>query len=231
MLKIGSVSRAKTFHHDFLPIIELGEEMIDGKRYYLTPTGEKYPSVTTVLSTLSKEGIVEWRKRVGEEEAQKILTQATRRGTKVHKICERYILNEDNIGKGMMPTDIDMFRQIQPILDARVGTIYGSEIPLHSHKLKTAGRCDLVCEFDGVTTILDYKTSRKEKKEEWIQNYFLQASCYSMMLYEMYRICAPSIAVVIAVENEQPQVFQKNVLEFKDEVKLIFSQYHENNRQ
>lgn len=228
MQKTTLVSRNKTFEHCFIPVKELESEMIDGKRYYKTPTGEKYPSVTTVLSSFTKEGILEWRRRVGEEEANRITGQATRRGTKVHLLCERYILNEDSIGKGMMPSDIDMFKQIQPIIDSSVGLIFGSEIPLFSHSLKTAGRCDLICEFDGCTTILDFKTSRKPKKEEWIKNYFLQATCYGMMLEEMYGRCTSQIAVLIAVDDDKPQLFKKSSLEMRDEVRLLFSQYHAN---
>jgi hypothetical protein len=213
LLKTNSVSKNRTFNHKFFEYKELESEMIDGKRYYKTPTGEK----------------LDWRARVGEAEANKITAIATRRGTKVHSLCERYILNEEDIGRGMMPTDIDLFKQLQPTLDERVGDIYGIEIPLYSHELKTAGRCDLICVFDGCLTILDYKTSRKLKKEEWIKNYFLQATAYSMMLEETYGIVAPSLAILIAVDDQTaPQLFTKSCLELRSEAKLVFSQYHAN---
>lgn len=229
MQKIGSVSRNRTFDLKPFEWKELESEMVDGKRYYATPTGEKYPSVTTILSSFQKEGILAWRKRVGEEEANKITGIATRRGTKVHTMCERYILNEDNIGKGMMPSDIDMFKQIQPILDSHIDHIIASEIPLYSHTLKAAGRVDLICQYKGCQTVLDFKTSRKPKKEEWIENYYLQATCYAMMLEEVYQITCPNIAIVIAVENDKPQVFERSSFDLRDEVKFKFSLYHENN--
>ena len=229
MLKIGSVSRTKTFDHKPFEFKELESEMVDGKRFYNTPTGEKYPSVTTILSSFQKEGILEWRRRVGEEEANKITGIATRRGTKVHTMCERYILNEDNIGKGMMPSDIDMFKQIQPILDSTIDCVYASEIPLYSHTLRAAGRVDLICSYKGTKTVLDFKTSRKPKKEEWIDNYYLQATCYAMMLEEIYQIACPNIAIVIAVENDKPQIFERSSFDLRDEVKFKFSLYHENN--
>lgn len=230
MLKTDSVSRTKLFEHDLIEFKELESEMVDGKRYYKTPTGEKYPSVTTILSSFDKEGILAWRKRVGEEEANKITRIATRRGTKVHTMMERYILNEDDIGKGMMPSDIELFNQLKPLVDENLQTVMASEIPLYSHELKCAGRCDLIAKFFNRVCIVDYKTSRKKKKREWIENYFLQATAYSMMLEEIYSIKATDIAIMIATDTGEPQLFHKTTEELRPKVRLLFSQYHENNR-
>ena len=152
-------------------------------KVYMLHYGEKYPSVTTVLSNYKKDGIVKWRKRVGEKEANKISTKASRRGTKVHKLCEDY-LNNDSSFKGYTPDNVDMFKTIQPTLN-EIEVVYAQERTLFSHHLKTAGRVDCVGKFRGKTHIIDFKTSNKPKKWEWIDNYFMQGSAYSVMWEEM----------------------------------------------
>jgi genome maintenance exonuclease 1 len=205
------------------PVQEFEAEMIDGVRYYNTPSGNKYPSVTTILSELTKKHIAAWREKVGQETAQKISTQAARRGTNVHKIAEKYMLNDPlYLSKDTSPLAVDMFKQIQPIIDRDVSIVYGSEMPLYSDYLRTAGRSDLFCQFQGTNTILDFKTASKPKKEEWIQNYFLQCTTYAIMIEEMFNVVVPTIAVVIAVENDSPQLFVKKTRYFKDEVIRIF---------
>ena len=128
----------KIFKHNFVPEIDITTENIDGKRYYVLPDGSKFRSVTTVLSDkLDKTALLEWRKKVGEEEAQKISTQAARRGTAVHSIAERYVLNEDNHFRDAMPSGIDSFRSIQTLLDKHVDNILGVELPLYSDRKST----------------------------------------------------------------------------------------------
>jgi hypothetical protein len=179
----------KMFKHNLVPEIDIETTTIDGKRYYVLPNGEKFRSVTTVLDgAMDKTALYEWRKKVGEEEANKISTQAARRGTAVHSIAERYVLNEENYLRGAMPSGIDAFKGVQTLLDNHVDNILGIELPLYSVALKTAGRCDLIAEFDGVPSVIDFKTSRKLKKEEWIESYFLQTTVYSMMFEWIYKI-------------------------------------------
>jgi ATP-dependent exoDNAse (exonuclease V) beta subunit len=89
--------------------------------------------------------------------------------------------------------------------------------------LKTAGRCDLIAEYDGVPSVIDFKTSRKLKKEEWIESYFLQTTVYSMMFESMYKIKVPQIAILIAVDHEPPQVFVKDRGHYVNRVLDIFT--------
>ena len=195
-------------HENPLGDIELNTVTENGKRCYLTPTGEKYPSVTTVLSNYKKDGIIKWRKRVGEKEANKISTKASRRGTKVHKLCEDY-LNNESAFQGYTPDNVDMFKTIQPTLN-EIEVVYAQERTLFSHHLKTAGRVDCVGKFRGKTHIIDFKTSNKPKKWEWIDNYFMQGSAYSVMWEEMTGVPVPYIAIIIAVADDTPQVFVEN---------------------
>ena len=215
----------KKFKHNFVPFVELSTETIDGKRHYVLPDGiTKLKSVTTIISEKSdKTALYEWRKRVGDEEANRISTQAARRGTSIHKIAERYVLNEENIYKDEMPINVETFKSIQNILDNHVDNILGVELPLYSKALKCAGRTDLVAEYDGVLSIIDFKTSRKPKKLEWIENYLLQSTVYSMMFEWTYKIAVPQFVIIIAVDDEKtPQTFVMERSKYVDKVLEVF---------
>ena len=224
-MKIQS-KRSKTFDHQLLPEISLSESYVDGKRFYSTPEKKKYPSVTTVLgSVMDKTKLIEWQERVGKEEANNIKRRAANRGTKLHKVCEDYVLNKDNFLEGHSPLTIDLFKQVQPYIDRNIEIVYGVEIPLYSDFLMTAGRSDIFCKMKGQNVIVDYKTSTKPKKEEWIENYFLQLSTYAIMVEERYDIKVPYIVVVIANEEGEPQTFPKKVSEYREKVIDIFRNY------
>ena len=195
---------------------DLETETINGKRFYKTPEGLLYPSVTTITSQHGKDKIIEWRKRVGEEEANRISTKASSRGTRVHKICENYLNNEEDYARTnpahihkTMPDSIAMFKSIQPLLDEHVNNIHALEIPLYSHHLKVAGRVDCIAEYDGKLSIIDFKTSGKLKEESWIKGYFMQCSAYAVMYEERTGIPVSQIVIMIAVDSEHPQVFIK----------------------
>jgi genome maintenance exonuclease 1 len=188
---------------------DLETETINGKRFYKTPEGLLYPSVTTITGQHGKDKILEWRKRVGEEEANRISTKASSRGTRVHKICENYLNNEIDYARKMMPDSAVMFKSIQPLLDKHVNNIHALEVPLYSHHLRVAGRVDCIAEYDGRLSVIDFKTSSKLKDESWIKGYFMQCSAYAVMYEERTGIPVPQIVIMIAVDSEHPQVFIK----------------------
>lgn len=178
----------------------------DSGRVYTDPDNNFYPSITTVLSILSEEAIQAWRARVGEEEANRISTQASTRGTKIHNIIEEYLQNNPNYLDDEMPHNIQTFKEIQPIIDESVTKIYAQEAPLYSKHLGVAGRVDLVGQWKGVDSIIDWKTSRKFKKKEWISNYFMQCSAYAIMWEE--RTGRPIKQLVVCIAGDEgPQVF------------------------
>jgi len=216
-----TTKRTKEFLHSFVTLEDLQTTEVDGKRHYVTPEGV-FPSVTTVLSKkTSKQSLDEWRARVGEEEANRVMKLATDRGTAVHNICENYILNKE-YRRGVMPTDMHTFLQIKPYLDLNVGSVYAVEAPLWSSRLRTAGRTDLLAGWQGVNSIIDFKTSKRPKKEEYIENYFIQATCYSLMAEERTALKFPQIVIVIAVDHEDPQIFVRNRDQYVDRVLEIF---------
>jgi genome maintenance exonuclease 1 len=181
-------------------------------RVYLTPTGVKYPSITTVLGHFGKHKIMEWRKAVGEAEANKIAARAASRGTAMHTLCERYIDNDEKVfDEKTMPHVKAMFNSIKPVIDTRVGKVYLQEVALYSDYLRIAGRVDLIAEFDGVLSIIDFKTSSRRKTDNDIKDYFEQEAAYAIMFEERTKIPIVNLVTIMAVENDQePLVFKEH---------------------
>lgn len=198
----------------------------EGRRYF-TPDGNAYPSITTVLGVLSKEGIIAWRQRVGEEEANKISRQAATRGTAVHKLAEDYLDNLPDWSKGAMPANLASFNDLRKILDERLNNIYFQEEFLYSDRLKCAGQVDCIAEFDGQLSIVDFKTSRKPKKEEWITSYFIQASFYAAAFYERTGIPIKQGVILITVDGNEPQVFKVNTYDYLEHFLSVRKKYKE----
>jgi genome maintenance exonuclease 1 len=198
----------KIFEHTQIEFEELPTVTEDGKRFYKTPDGILYPSVTTITSQMGKDSILAWRKRVGEAEANKISTQASSRGTRMHGICEDYLCNKQ-FKSSIMPDAMAMFKSIQPILDECIDDVHAIEAPLYSHHLRVAGRVDCVAKYNGKLSIIDWKTSSKQKDEKWILNYFMQCSAYAVMFEERTSIPVSQLVVIIAVAGDNPQVFVK----------------------
>ena len=198
----------KKFNHYASSLLDLKTENVDGKRHYVTPDGNKYISITTLLSNLSKAGIQKWRERVGAEEANRISTKASRQGTGVHSICESYIKNEDGFLDGRMPNEVEMFQSIESLLDC-IDDVHCVEGALYSDELKLAGRTDLIAEFNNQLAVIDYKTSRKIKTWEMCHSYFMQGAFYAMAYEERTGIPINNIVIIMAVENEKPLLFKE----------------------
>jgi hypothetical protein len=204
---------------------ELESTTTEKGRVYRVPGGELYPSITTVLSAYNKKAIMEWRQRVGEEKANEISRKASGRGTKLHNTVEKYLLNEmtDMKLQTMMPDIKEMFFDMRKIIDENIGDIYGIEQPLYSHKLKLAGRCDCIAEWNGELAIVDWKTASRTKDKDHIQNYFMQATAYAEMFEERTGRAIDTIVVAISVQSESPQLF----VEKKSKYLLPLNEYNE----
>lgn len=193
--------------------IELGYDLVaettPNGRMYKTPDGKSYPSITTMLGYFSKAAIMAWRKRVGAEEANRISRRAAGQGTRIHHIAEDYINNKpDYLKEDEMPHILSMWKPLKKVLDEYLGTIVLQECPLYSHYLKLAGRVDLVAEFDGKLSIVDFKTSRRIKTRDEISSYFMQAAAYSIMFEERTGTPITQLVIAMTVENEsEPLLF------------------------
>lgn len=178
-----------------------------GERFYISPNGIKLPSVTTVLGHFKKKAMIEWRNRVGHEEADKVSTRASLRGTKFHNMMEGYLRGEDGFLDGVMPDMKQSFNDMKETLDL-VDNIHYIESPLYSENLGVAGRTDVIAEFGKTLSIIDFKTSTKQKKEQWIENYFEQGTAYALMYEELVGLPIDQIVILIATDDsDKPQVF------------------------
>lgn len=215
----------KQFEYELLEFAEL--QRIDGPiRLYETPEGKRYPSVTTVLGKMMDKSALEtWRKRVGEEEAARVSARASARGTNVHTMCENYVLGNDI--DASMPHNMMMFNQIKKVLDEKVDMVRATECTLFSDHLKLAGSCDLIANYDGRLSIIDYKTSAKRKRKDWIEGYFLQASLYSYMLWEMTDILVKDIVIIIGVDDSlESQIFIERPQRYLEKAVDLVRSYH-----
>lgn len=197
-----------TFDHVGLDPIEMVTETIDGKRYYVTPSGGKYPSITTVISNNSRKqaGLAKWRAKVGKQKAQYISTRAAGRGTRYHKLVEDYINNELDVKKYKdQPLPWVMFHSSKHILE-RINNIYLQEAALYSDRLQIAGRVDCIAEYEGELAIIDFKTSVKEKQEEYLYDYYVQECAYACMLQERYELTVKKLVTIVSCETGDVQV-------------------------
>ena len=194
-----------------------------GRRYFVE--GNAYPSVTTVIGEKKKKSILEWRRKVGEEEANAISKRATTRGNKCHKLAEDYLSNKplDRYRDDVL--SLGLFHQIRPYID-KINNIHALEESLYSHTLKLAGRVDCIAEYDNELAIIDFKTSTKFKREEWIQDYFSQETAYAIMFQELTGLKVKQLVTIIAVETGTPQVFvKKDILTYVPKLKEYIDYY------
>jgi len=177
----------------------------DGVRRYLTPSGEKYPSITTVTSWQSAKAIAEWRSRVGADAANAISRKATRRGTAFHALCENYLQNEEVLGDNVTFDVKNLFYNVKHILE-RIDNVHCIETQLYSDYIGVAGTTDCIAEYENTLSIIDFKTANKIKQKKHIYNYFMQASGYAVMYEERTGIPVPQI-VIIMVSDDDYEVF------------------------
>ena len=193
-----------------------------GGRFYQTPEGDKFPSVTTILGLGTDQSWKdEWIKRVGQAEADRVSKQATTRGTAVHELIESYMNNNPDWQKGAMPANVMSVKKVLPVLEKNVSLIYANEAPLWSSFLRTAGRVDCIGVWNGILSIIDFKTSKRQKNRGDITNYFMQTAMYAYMFYERKGIPIPQLVIVITVDDGPSQVFiEKTKLWLPEAIKI-----------
>ena len=197
------------FNHIDIELPKLSRETIDGVRYYSVPDEEellKLVSITSVTSHFNKEIFVKWRKRVGDEEADRITKRATKRGTDMHTLVEHYMKNEK---LPEVPPISDFLFKISKANLKRINNIYALEGSLYSKQLGIAGTVDCIAEYDGELAIIDFKTSAKPKPRGWIEHYFVQCMAYGCMLYELTGISVKKLVIIMACENGECVVYEE----------------------
>lgn len=197
---------------------ELLSEENDSGRFYVTPEG-KFPSVTTVTGWEKRKFFAEWRKNNPEE-----AKRTTTRGNKLHSLIEKYLNNEELDKKEIDPFTLDLFLEIKKDVD-RIDNIHALETPLYSKLLELAGRVDCVAEFDGQLAIIDFKGSTKPKRREDIDNYFMQATAYSIMWKERTKVPVKKLVILIAAEDGGAQIFEADPIDYVQKLKLAIEKY------
>ena len=218
----------KSFSHVPLTtqLPEIHTETIKGKRFYVTPEGKKYPSITTVLSGRNNEGLVKWRQSVGNDVANQIMRQAASRGTAVHQLVEDYLNNIELSKQDVLP--VALFSILKPELD-NINNIRIQEGGLYSDKLGVAGRVDCIAEYKGKLSVIDFKTSTKEKKEEWVENYFIQGSAYCEMYEERFSQAIEQVVILIVTEDGAVQTFVKDKKDYLPLLEMAIKDFNETN--
>lgn len=214
----------KVFDHVGLKPVEMDTVTIDGKRYYLTPSGNKYPSITTVISNNSKKqkSLAKWRSRIGKDKAQAISNRSSGRGTRFHKLAEDYLNNELDTKKYKdQPLPWIMFHSSRSVLD-NINNVYLQEAALYSDFLQVAGRVDCIAEYNGILSIIDFKTSAEKKKASWLYDYYVQETAYACCLQELYDIKVKQLVTIVACENSDVQV---SIVEPKKEYFVRLQEY------
>ena len=195
---------------------EMTRRLSEGVRFYEVEGGA-YPSVTSVISLQTREKFAKWRRDVGEEAANKKTKHATRRGTALHLVFEYYLQNKDytKLDEYQKPLIQLMFKAAKSKLDSRLDNIFQQETNMYSDKLCLAGTVDLICEVDGELAIVDFKTSEKEKPEEWLEDYFVQLSAYWAMFSEKTGIVPKKLVVFLVGENGDVQIVERrNIMKY-----------------
>ena len=209
----------------YFPILET--KTVDKKRFYVTPEGKEYPSITTVLSTRNKEGLMKWRKKVGNDVATHIANKAAVRGSKVHKMCEDYLngLDMEKHKKDFLP--YCLFNELKNQTFDNINDVIGQELVLYSDKYKIAGRTDLIANYKGELSIVDFKTSTNERKDSYNENYYIQTSAYAEMFEELTGQPINQIVILVVTEDGIVQEFIKNKQEYIPLLEQTLEEWYE----
>ena len=205
-------------HHNYLGDVELNCKNKNGIRLYNIPNGDWVPSITSVTSFYNRQVFVEWRKKVGNEEADRITKRATARGTDFHEVAQDYLLNKELNWDNYRPLSKFMFYHLKPELD-KINNIHAIERTLYSEYLGLAGRVDCIAEYEGELAVIDFKTSDKIKPEKWIENYFVQEMFYASAYYEMTGIPVKKLITLMVTPGGEVKVFDKR--DKSDYIKLL----------
>ena len=223
------------FNHVPVKVPKLETKTINHKRFYVTPEGNYYPSITTVLSIRKKEGLTEWRKRVGNDVANYVAGKAARRGTTVHHMCEDYLNNQHldfpdkwkEHKKDFLPWCL--FGQLRDKVLDNIDNIYAQECSLYSDKYKVAGRVDCIAKYKGTPSVIDFKTSTKERSDEWNENYYIQGAAYSEMFLERTGHNLPQVVILVVTEDGTVQEFIKNKYNYLDDLSEAIEEWSKQN--
>ncbi len=191
-----------------------------GNRFYDSPHG-KFPSVTTVTGFEKRAFFAEWRRK-NPEESKRVL----RRGNELHSLIEDYLNNKKIELMTHSPNVASLFMQMKNTLD-RIDNIQALEVPLFSRTMALAGRVDCIAEYNGELSVIDFKGSTRQKREQDIENYFLQGTAYSIMWHEMTGVPIQKFNIIVSSENGFPcEVFSGKPINYVRKLYNAVTNYH-----
>jgi len=194
-----------------------------GKYRFYEVNGTNYPSVTSVLGVRKKVELQQWRDRIGENVANWEMGRAARRGTATHNLIENYIKGEPLTEKSVLP--LGLFKLMKPYVD-KIENIHCLETVLYSQKYKLAGQVDCIAEYNGKLSVIDFKTANKERKEEWIDNYFMQCTAYGLMYEEMYNTEIEDIVVIMGGEDGSMVTYVKKKADYIPKLEEVVEDFY-----
>ena len=195
-------------HVNHLGDLELNKKETNGIRLYNLPDGRWVPSITSVTSFYNRQIFINWRKRVGLEEANRITKKATARGTDFHEAAQAYLENRELLWEEYRPATKFMMHHATPYLD-KINNIHAIERTLYSEYYGLAGRVDCIAEYEGELAVIDFKTSEKIKPEKWLENYFVQEMFYAAAYYELTEIPVKKLITIMVTPGGDVKVFDK----------------------
>ena len=215
--------------YNHIPINFKQAELIerDNAHFYQTPTGEIYPSITTILhETMSmekKESLQNWKDQ--EIAADYITQEAAIIGTETHKLIENHI-NEVRQTEDVRLLSVAHFNNLIPFLQ-KIDDVHGTELRLYSYAMKLAGTSDCIATYDGELSIIDYKTKRSNQREEWMTDHFIQGTAYAQMFKELTGIEVKQVVILVSSEKNSRMEFIKNTEDYKDLLTQRLNQYYD----
>jgi genome maintenance exonuclease 1 len=218
-----------TFNHLNIVVPQVAKQITQdgtGKRLYQVPDGQIYPSITTVLEPLKREILEKWRERVGDDVADAESRWGRDRGSALHLACEDLIENKLICGHPMLIRML--IEDLMPYI-LRINNVHCQETVLYSNKFRIAGRVDLIAEYNGLLSIIDFKGSKRSKKREWITDYFMQTAFYAYAYWERTGYKVQQCVVLMANEQGPAQDYVENPWDWWSELKRVRKQYYEEN--
>ena len=209
-------------HAECPPLPVLTQTTINGKRHYVTPDGT-FISITSLLSSQVPDSIISWRESIGNDVADYVMRTAGRRGTRVHKLVELALSNKplgDITDYGVLP--VALFNMMQPALD-KIEQIRALEQPLYSAELGIAGTADTVCSYDGIPSVVDYKTASKIRED--VERHMIQGAFYASAWTWQTKMPIDQVVIIMAAEDGRMQVFKDKPSAHLDKLRELAAQH------
>ena len=194
-----------------------------GKYRFYDINGTNYRSVTSILGVRKKVELQQWRDKIGENVANWEMGRAARRGTATHNLIENYIKGEPLEEKSVLP--LGLFKLMKPYID-QINNIHCLETVLYTSKYRLAGQVDCIAEYNGKLSVIDFKTANKERKEEWIDNYFLQCTAYGLMYEELFKKEIDQIVVIIGGEDGSIATYIKEKKDYIKKLETVIEDFY-----